>query len=406
MVDMKSIVELIRAEEERQQETLSLIASENLVTPEIREAVGSVFMNKYSEGYPGKRYYGGNEVVDEVENRAIEAAKKLFGAEHANVQPYSGSPANMAIYAALLEFGDVVMGMSLPHGGHLTHGHKVNFSGKAYKFMQYGVNAETGLLDYEEIATQARIFKPKLIVCGATAYSRIIDFEKFGEIAKSVGAYLMADISHIAGLVAAGEHPSPFPHADVVMTTTHKTLRGPRGALILCKKDIADAIDKAVFPGLQGGPHDNVTLAKIICFEQAGTKEFKDYAKQIIKNAKTLADKLTEHGLKIVTDGTDNHLMLVDLTSKKVTGLEAEKTLEQIGIICNKNMVPGDLRSPFDPSGIRLGVPTVTTRGMKEEEMETLARIISEAIDKRKDEAVLSSLKQEVLGLCSKFPTI
>lgn len=401
---MPSIQDLITAEEKRQESTLSLIASENAASKAILAATGSVLTNKYSEGYPGKRYYGGNEIVDQIEQHAIDLACKLFGAEHANVQPYSGSPANLAIYAALLDLGDVVMGMSLPHGGHLTHGHKVNFSGKAYKFTQYGVNAETGLLDYDEIATLARIMKPKLIVCGATAYSRVIDFEKFGAIAKEVGAYLMADISHIAGLVAGGQHPSPFPHADVVMTTTHKTLRGPRGAIILCKKEIATQIDKAIFPGAQGGPHDNITAAKAICFEEALRPEFKDYAKQIVSNSQALAEELNTQGFDIVTGGTDNHLMLVDLTPKKVTGQEAEDALGQVGIIVNRNTVPGDPRSPMDPSGMRLGVALLTTRGMKETEMKQVGEWISQAIAKRKDPAVISDIAKAVKELCAQFP--
>lgn len=399
-----TIQDLIRAEEERQESTLSLIASENAASKAVLAASGSVLTNKYSEGYPGKRYYGGNEVVDQIEQRAIDLACELFGAEHANVQPYSGSPANLAIYAALLDLGDVVMGMSLPHGGHLTHGHKVNFSGKAYKFTQYGVTPETGLLDYDEIATLARIMKPKLIVCGATAYSRVIDFEKFGAIAKEVGAYLMADISHIAGLIAGGQHPSPFPHADVVMTTTHKTLRGPRGAIILCKKEIAAQIDKAVFPGTQGGPHNHITAAKAICFEEALKPEFKEYAKQIVANCRALAEELTNQGFSIVTGGTDNHLMLVDLTAKKVTGQEAEDALTTVGIIVNKNMVPGDPRTPMDPSGMRLGVALLTTRGMRESEMQQVAKWIAQTIANRKDPAVLSDIAKAVKTLCAKFP--
>src|SRR5690606_16713331 len=303
-----SISDLIAQEKQRQESTLSLIASENATSQAVLDAAGSVLTNKYSEGYPHKRYDGGNEIVDQIEERAQDLAKQLFGADHVNVQPYSGSPANMAIYFALLEFGDPVMGMSLPHGGHLTHGHKVSFSGSTYNFSQYGVDPETGLLNYEEIATMARIMKPKMIVCGASAYPREIDFAKFGEIAKEVGAYLFADISHIAGLVAAGVHPSPFPHADVVMTTTHKTLRGPRSAIIMCKQELAKKIDKAVFPGLQGGPHNHITAAKAICFEEALTPEFKAYGKQIVLNAQALAHRLMEHGFKLVTDGTDTHL--------------------------------------------------------------------------------------------------
>ena len=399
-----SISDLISQEKQRQESTLSLIASENATSQAVLDAAGSVLTNKYSEGYPHKRYYGGNEIVDQIEERAQDLAKQLFGADHVNVQPYSGSPANMAIYFALLEFGDPVMGMSLPHGGHLTHGHKVSFSGSAYNFSQYGVDPETGLLNYEEIATMARIMKPKMIVCGASAYPREIDFAKFGEIAKEVGAYLFADISHIAGLVAAGVHPSPFPHADVVMTTTHKTLRGPRSAIIMCKEELAKKIDKAVFPGLQGGPHNHITAAKAICFEEALTPEFKAYGKQIVLNAQALAHRLMEHGFKLVTDGTDTHLMLIDLTSKGVTGQEAEDALTQVGIIINKNMVPRDLRSPMDPSGIRLGVALLTTRGMKEGEMQQIADWINQVVVKNPDSSVISSVAQEVTTLCAKFP--
>lgn len=400
----KTIAQLIQEEGLRQQNTLSLIASENLASPEVRAAAGSVLMNKYSEGYPGKRYYAGNEIVDIVEERAITAAQKLFKAEHANVQPYSGSPANIAIYTALLSYGDTVMGMSLPHGGHLTHGHKVSFSGMSYKFMQYGVDPETGLLDYDEIETMAKIFKPKMIVCGASAYSRVIDFERFGSIAKSVGALLFADISHIAGLIAGGVHPHPFPYADVVMTTTHKTLRGPRGAIILCKKELAAAIDKSVFPAIQGGPHDNITAAKAIALEEATKPEFKKYAKQVVTNAKALAKELEELGFPVVTGGTDNHMMLVDMSVKNSTGKEAEAALEKAGIIINKNMIPGDLRSPFDPSGIRLGVALLTSRGMQESEMKEVAHMIAEIVDKGGDSAVISAVNKRVLALCKKFP--
>jgi glycine hydroxymethyltransferase len=401
---VKTIQQLIEAEAKRQQETLSLIASENIASRAVREAVGSVLMNKYSEGYPNKRYYGGNEIADEVEERAIELAKKLFHAEHANVQPYSGSPANIATYTALANFGDTIMGMSLAHGGHLTHGHKVSISGKAYKFIQYGVDQATGLLNYDEIETMAKIFKPKIIVCGATAYPREIDFARFAKIAKQVGAYLLADISHIAGLIAGGVHPQPFPHADVVMTTTHKTLRGPRGAIIMCKKPLASLIDKAIFPGLQGGPHDNITAAKAICLEEASKPEFKKYARQIIDNAHALASNLTQFGFKLVSGGTDTHLMLVDLNNKKITGMEAEQALEQVGIIVNKNMIPGDLRSPFDPSGIRLGVANITTRGMTEPDMAELASIINDTLANPTSKSVLSQAKKRVVELTIKFP--
>ncbi|MBU1092197.1 serine hydroxymethyltransferase [Patescibacteria group bacterium] len=394
----------MKQEEDRQQNTLSLIASENYVSNEVRQAVGSVLMNKYAEGYPAKRYYGGNEVIDQIELEAIQAAKKLFKAEHANVQPYSGTPANLAVYAALLEPGDTLMSLSLPHGGHLSFGHKVSWVSKVYKVVQYGLNPETGLLDYEEIRKLARIFKPKLIVCGATAYSRKIDFVRFAEIAKEVGAYCMADISHIAGLVATGLHPSPVDCCDVVVTTTHKTLRGPRGAIILCKKELAEKIDKAVFPGLQGGPHENTIAAIALCLESAKSPEFKTYIKQVIANAKTLADVLTKNGLTICTGGTDNHLMLVDLRSIKLTGKEAETALEQCGIIVNKNMIPNDPRKPLDPSGIRLGTPAVTTRGMKETDMEELGNLIAHLLKNHQDESVIDQTSISVAKLTQKFP--
>lgn len=397
------INELIKIEAKRQQETISLIASENYVSKEIREAVGSVLMNKYAEGYPQKRYYGGNNVIDKIEQVAIDAAKKLFKAEHANVQPYSGTPANIAIYAALLKPGDVVMGMSLAHGGHLSHGHKVSFSGKTYKFMQYGVDPETGLLDYEEIHKLARIFKPKLIICGATAYPRSIDFAKFAKIAREVGAYCVADISHIAGLVVAGLHQSPIKHCDVVMTTTHKTLCGPRGAIILCKKDLASKIDKAVFPGVQGGPHMHSIAGKAICLQNAMKPAFRKYIKQIILNAKILADTLEKEGFKICSGGTDTHLILVDLSPIGITGKEAETALEKVGIVVNKNMIPGDNRSPFDPSGLRLGVPAVTARGMKESEMQKIAKLISQVVRNPKSKVILGRVKKEVRALTIKF---
>ena len=399
-----SIKELINQEAKRQQDTISLIASENYVSKEIREAVGSVLMNKYAEGYPGKRYYGGNTVIDKIENEAIESAKKLFGAEHANVQPYSGTPANLAVYAALLNIGDTILSLSLEHGGHLSHGHKVSFVSKAYKVVQYGVNPGTGLLDYEEIKKLARIFKPKLIVCGATAYPRKIDFAKFAAIAKEVNAYLLADISHIAGLVAAGVHQSPVKYCDVVTTTTHKTLRGPRGAIILCKKELATQIDKAVFPGIQGGPHENTIAAMAICLQTAKTPAFKQYIQQVVKNAKVLAKALEKEGFKICSGGTDTHLMLVGLTSFDITGQQAETALEQCGIIVNKNMIPGDPRKPLDPSGIRLGTPAVTTRGMKELEIEQLAKLIALVVKNPSDRVVLKQVSGEIKKLCKKFP--
>lgn len=398
------IKELIIAETKRQQETISLIASENYAPKEVREAVGSMLMNKYAEGYPGKRYYGGNQIIDQIEIEAITAAKKLFGAEHANVQPYSGTPANLAVYAALLNPGDTLMGMNLEHGGHLSHGHKVSFSSKAYKVIQYGVNPATGLLDYEEIRKLARIFKPKLIICGATAYPRKIDFARFAEIAKEVGAYSVADISHIAGLVAAGLHQNPVKYCDVVTTTTHKTLRGPRGAIILCKKELAEKIDKAVFPGIQGGPHENVIAAKAICLQTAKTPAFKKYIQQVVKNAKTLAKALEKEGFKICSGGTDTHLILVDLTPFKLTGQQAETALEDCGIIVNKNMIPGDPRKPLDPSGIRLGTPAVTTRGMEEKEMEQLAKLIALVVKNPNDGLILRQVSSAIKKLCKKFP--
>lgn len=399
-----TIAELIKQETKRQQDTVSLIASENYAPLAVREAVGSVLANKYAEGYPGKRYYGGNTVIDKIELEAIGAAKKLFGAEHANVQPYSGTPANLAVYAALLKPGETILSLSLEHGGHLSHGHKVSFVSSIYKVVQYGVDPNTGLLDYAEIRKLARIFKPKLIVCGATAYPRQIDFQKFAEIAKEVGAYCMADISHIAGLVAAGEHPNPVKYCDVVTTTTHKTLRGPRGAIILCKKELAEKIDKAVFPGLQGGPHENTIAAKAICLQTARTLEFKKYIQQVIKNASALTKALEAEKCQICSGGTETHLLLVDLTSLKITGQQAETALEKCGIIVNKNMIPNDPRKPLDPSGIRLGTPAVTTRGMKEKEMGQLAKLIALVMKNPQNSLVLKRVAGEVKKLTKKFP--
>lgn len=398
------IKKIIKEEIDRQQTTISLIASENYPTLEVREAVGSLLMSKYAEGYPRKRYYAGNRKVDEIEEMAISAAKKLFGAEHANVQPYSGTPANLAIYNALLEPGDRIMGMSLAHGGHLSHGHKANYASKIYKFIQYGVDETTGELDYEEIKKLARIFKPKLIVCGATAYSRKIDFKKFAQIAKEVNAYCLADISHIAGLIAGGLHQNPTKYCDVVMTTTHKTLRGPRGAIILCKESLANQIDKAVFPGIQGGPHINTIAGKAICLLDANKPAFKKHAKQIILNAKVLADELKQQNFKISTNGTDNHLILIDLSSKGLTGKEAETALEIAGITVNKNMIPGDTRSPFDPSGMRLGVAAITSRGMREQEIKEIAKWINEVIANHKSKVILNRVNKSVKKLCKKFP--
>lgn len=404
MTDSK-IAALIADEQKRQKEGIELIPSENYVSRDILEAVGSILTNKYSEGYPHKRYYGGNEFIDEIETIAIERAQELFNTDyHVNVQPYSGSPANMAAYVALLEFGDTVMGMRLDMGGHLTHGHPVNFSGRAFNFVQYSVNPETECLDYDEIEKLALEHKPKLIVCGATAYSRTIDFERFAAIAKKVGAYLLADISHIAGLIAGGVHPSPFGLADVVTTTTHKTLRGPRSAVIFCKPKYAKKIDKAVFPGLQGGPHDHVTAAKAICFQEAQTEAFKHYAAQIVANAKQLATSLTKKGYRVVTGGTDNHLLLVDLRAINIDGETAQTILDEVGITLNKNTIPYDPNPPMKPSGIRLGTPAITSRGMKETDMVTIAEFIDRALRNPNDKAIVAKLKQEVIAFASQFP--
>ena len=392
-------------EKKRQIEGLELIPSENYVSSAVLEALGSIFTNKYSEGYPGRRYYGGNVNIDEAENLAIERARKLFKTNyHVNVQPYSGSPANMAVYFGLLNFGDKVMGMNLSQGGHLTHGHKVNFSGKAYNFVQYGVDPKTERLDYKVIAKQARKEKPKMIVCGATAYPREIDFKEFSKIAKSIGAILVADISHIAGLVAAGVHQSPFGYADVVTTTTHKTLRGPRSAIIFCKKAYSEAIDKAVFPGLQGGPHDHETLAKAVVFGEDLKPAFKVYAKQIVKNAKALAKGLKDGGLRLISGGTDNHLILVDVTTLGIVGKQAEKWLEDANINVNKNTIPYDKRTPFDPSGIRLGTPAITSRDMKEKDMARVAEFMIKALKSEGKIKVLETIKKDVIAFAKKFP--
>lgn len=392
------------AEAKRQMEGIELIPSENYVSQAILEAGGSILTNKYSEGYPGKRYYGGQENIDVIETLAINRAKKLFGAEHVNVQPYSGSPANTAIYFALLEFGDTVMGLKLDHGGHITHGLPIGFSGKAYNFVQFGVNPETGYLDMEEVRKMAHEHKPKMIVAGFTAYPRDIDWKAFKQIADEVGALTMADISHTAGLIAGGVLESPVSYFDVVMTTTHKTLRGPRGAIIMCKEKHAKAIDRAVFPGLQGGPHEHLIAGKAIAFEEALRPEFKDYAMQVKKNAYHLAEEMKKRGFKLVSDGTDTHLILADLTNKGVPGKDAQVTLDEVGITLNKNTVPNDPRSPFDPSGIRLGTPAVTTRGMKEPEMEKIAEWIDRALQNVGNAAVLNEIKKEVEQMCLNFP--
>ncbi len=392
------------SEAKRQQEGIELIPSENYVSQAVLEANGSILTNKYSEGYPGKRYYGGQENVDIIENMAIDRAKELFGAEHVNVQPYSGSPANTAIYFALLEFGDTVMGLKLDHGGHITHGLPIAYSGKAYNFVQYGVNPETGIIDMDEVRKMALEQKPKMIVAGYTAYPRDIDWKAFKEIADEVGAISFADISHTAGLIAGKALESPVPFFDVIMTTTHKTLRGPRGAIIMCKEKFAKDIDRAVFPGLQGGPHENAIAGKAIAFGEALKPEFREYANQIRKNAHHLAEEMKKRDFKLVSDGTDTHLILADLTNKGMPGKDAQVALDSVGITLNKNTVPDDPRSPFDPSGIRLGTPAITTRGMKEPEMEKIADWIDRTISNVSDESALSQIKNEVKEMCLKFP--
>lgn len=398
----EEIYNLVGKELEREQEGIELIASENFASKAVMEAMGSYLTNKYAEGYPAKRYYGGCQVVDEVEELARERAKKLFGAEHANVQPHSGSQANMAVYFTILQPGDTVLGMDLSHGGHLTHGSAVNFSGRLYNFVSYGVNKETEMIDYEQIRRLALEYKPKLIVAGASAYSRIIDFKKLKDICDEVGAYFMVDMAHIAGLVATGAHPSPVPYADFVTSTTHKTLRGPRGGLILCKEKYAKALDKNIFPGIQGGPLMHTIAAKAVCFKEALQPEFKEYINKVVKNCKVLAEELVKYDFKLVSNGSDNHLILVDLNNKNITGKDAEKLLDSIGITVNKNTVPNETKSPFVTSGIRIGTAAVTTRGFDEEDMKEVAALINDAIE-NKDEN-LSSLKNRVKALCSKHP--
>ncbi|UCH88774.1 MAG: serine hydroxymethyltransferase [Thermoplasmata archaeon] len=399
----KIIYDLIEAEKKRLNEGLELIASENFVSRAVLDAIGSTLINKYSEGYPGRRYYGGNEVIDEVEQLAIDRAKELFGCDHANVQPYSGSIANLAVYNGVLDMGDKVMGLNLAHGGHLTHGHPINYSGKVYNFAQYGVDKETHLIDYDEVLKIAKKEKPKMILSGATAYPRIIDFKRFHELAEEVGAMCMADVSHIAGLIIAGIHPSPFPHAEIVTSTTHKTLRGPRGAIIMCKSKFAKDIDRAVFPGMQGGPHNHLTAAKAVAFKEAQLPEFKTYAAQIVKNAKALAEELMTQGMELITGGTDNHLMLIDLTNSGITGKDAENVLGKVRITVNKNMIPYDPRTPFNPSGIRIGTPAITTRGMKESEMKAIGVWIADAIKHHDSEHKLESIRSEVCEMCKGF---
>lgn len=398
------LFEAMQHELGRQRDNIELIASENLVSEAVMEAQGGVLTNKYAEGYPGRRYYGGCEFVDVAENLARDRAKELFGAEHANVQPHSGAQANMAVYFTVLEAGDTVLGMNLSHGGHLTHGSPVNFSGVQYNFVEYGVDKETEHIDYDVVAALAKEHKPKLIVAGASAYPRTIDFAKFREIADSVDAYLMVDMAHIAGLVAAGLHPNPVEHAHFVTTTTHKTLRGPRGGMILCKEEFAKAIDKSIFPGIQGGPLMHVIAAKAVAFGEALQPEFKDYQRQVIANAQALAVGLEEEGLRIVSGGTDNHLLLVDLRGIDITGKAAEHALDAAGITVNKNTIPFDPASPFVTSGIRLGTAAMTTRGFKEADMKEVARLIGRVLKQHEDDAIIAEALQDVRSLTAKFP--
>jgi glycine hydroxymethyltransferase len=388
----------------RQHEGLELIASENFVSEAVLEAAGSVFTNKYAEGYPGKRYYGGCEFTDVVETLARERVKKLFGAEHANVQPHSGSQANQAAYAAVLQPGDTILGLNLAHGGHLTHGHPLNFSGKTYKIVPYGVTKETETIDYDDLERIATAERPKLIIGGGSAYPRIIDFARMRQIADKVGALYLVDMAHFAGLVAGGAHPSPVPHAQIVTSTTHKTLRGPRSGMILSKQEFAKEIDKTVFPGMQGGPLVHIIAAKAVCFFEASQPSFRDYARQVVANAKVMAETLAADGYRIVSGGTDTHLMLVDVFAKGMLGSEAEKALGEAGITVNKNAIPFDTNPPMKPSGIRIGSPAVTTRGMKEAEMRQISHWIAEALDHRTDAAVLGKIRKQVLGMAEEFP--
>src|SRR6202521_3645482 len=398
------IFQAIQNETERQHTRLELIASENFTSVAILEATGSIFTNKYAEGYPGKRYYGGCEFADIVENLARDRAKQLFGAEHANVQPHAGSQANMEAYSAVLQPGDTILGLNLAHGGHLTHGFHLNFSGKTYRIVPYGVTKETETIDYDDLEKPAEKERPKMIIGGGSAYSRIIDFVRMRQIADKIGALYLVDMAHFAGLVAGGAHPSPVPHAHIVTSTTHKTLRGPRAGMILCKQEFAAAIDKVVFPGMQGGPLVHIIAAKAVCFREAMQPDFRDYARQVVANAKVLADALAAEGFRIISGGTDTHLMLVDVFSKGMLGSEAEKALDQAGIIVNKNAIPFDTNPPMKPSGIRIGTPALTTRGMKEAEMRQISHWISEALHHRTDAAVLGKIRKQVLELADTFP--
>ena len=398
------MAEAIERETQREENKIELIASENYTSEAVLEAQGGILTNKYAEGYPDKRYYGGCEYVDVVERLAVERAKELFGADHANVQPLSGTAANMAAFFAVLRPGATILGMDLSHGGHLSHGSPASFSGKLYKTAFYGVSRETECLDYDEVLSVAKKVQPQLIIAGASSYSRTIDFKRFREIADAVGAFLLADMAHIAGLIAAGIHPSPVPHAHFVTSTTHKTLRGPRGGFILCKKEFKDRIDESVFPGIQGGPLMHVIAAKGVCFKEAMTKEFRAYQRQVVRNVKTLAKELQKHGFKIVSGGTDNHLILIDLISKGITGKEAEEALGRAGITVNKNMIPFDQRTPMVTSGIRIGTPIVTTRGMRDKEMVLIASFITEVLENLADADVQARVAQQAEELCREFP--
>ncbi len=398
------IAATIADEERRLAYNLEMIASENFVSEAVLEAMGSVLTNKYAEGYPGKRYYGGCEFVDVAENIARDRARLIFGCEHVNVQPHSGSQANMAVYLAALNYGDTILGMNLAHGGHLTHGHPLNFSGRSYKIVPYGVTSDTEAIDYDELERLAHEHKPKMILCGASAYSRIIDFERIGKIARGVSAYSMADIAHIAGLVAAGLHPSPIPHMDFVTTTTHKTLRGPRAGMVMCRAQFQKEVDRAVFPTVQGGPLMHVIAAKAVCFKEALEAGFKTYQGQVIANAKILAEELSSAGFKIVSGGTDNHLMLVNVFVRGITGSQAEKALERAAITVNKNAIPFDTQPPMKASGIRIGTPALTTRGMKEDEMRVIAGWISEVLADSENESVQASVRSRIKELCERFP--
>lgn len=398
------VYELIKQEERRQSDKIRLIASENYVSEAVLQATSSVLTNKYSEGYPGKRYYEGQQVIDKIESLAIDRAKELFGAEHVNVQPYSGSPANLAVYLAFLNPGDTILGMALPHGGHLTHGAKVSISGKYFNAESYTLSKETGMLDYRAIREKAKQCRPKILVAGHSAYPRIIDFELFRDIADEVGALLLVDMAHFAGLVAGGVHPSPVPWADVVTTTTHKSLRGPRGAIIMCREEYAARIDKAVFPGIQGGPHNNITAAMAVAFKEAASDEFKEYARQIVANAGALADTLLKRDYDLVTGGTENHLLLVDLTRKGITGKTAAQALDRAGLVLNYNAVPFDPRKPNDPSGIRIGTVAVTSRGFKEREMFQVGEWINAVVSEPENERLITEISEDIISFCKGFP--